>query len=236
MSDESANALAAFLEHADRPAGTLSYHELQGFLFAVATSPELVRPSEWMPVVFGDKEPEYSNLDEAQTILGAMMTVYNDVNASVRSGHPVLPADCRFRRNLLANFEEEAPVSRWSRGFSRGYQWLRDDWDECVPDDFDADFGLLLMVLTFFATEDLASDYVKEMGGTDLATEAAKVRRMFPQTMAEFARIARLIQHVLLKTELSAAPAPPARATAGRNDPCPCGSGRKYKKCCGAPA
>ena len=21
----------------------------------------------------------------------------------------------------------------------------------------------------------------------------------------------------------------------GRNDPCPCGSGKKYKKCCGAP-
>ena len=26
---------------------------------------------------------------------------------------------------------------------------------------------------------------------------------------------------------------PPGAATAGRNDPCPCGSGRKYKKCCG---
>ena len=23
-------------------------------------------------------------------------------------------------------------------------------------------------------------------------------------------------------------------ATVGRNDPCPCGSGKKYKKCCGA--
>jgi len=23
-------------------------------------------------------------------------------------------------------------------------------------------------------------------------------------------------------------------AVAGRNDPCPCGSGRKFKKCCGA--
>jgi uncharacterized protein YecA (UPF0149 family) len=22
----------------------------------------------------------------------------------------------------------------------------------------------------------------------------------------------------------------------GRNDPCPCGSGKKYKKCCGNPA
>jgi len=25
-----------------------------------------------------------------------------------------------------------------------------------------------------------------------------------------------------------------AKAKAGRNDPCPCGSGKKYKKCCGA--
>ncbi|HEV7371204.1 YchJ family protein [Arenibaculum sp.] len=30
---------------------------------------------------------------------------------------------------------------------------------------------------------------------------------------------------------------PPRRAAkVGRNDPCPCGSGRKYKKCCGAAA
>ena len=32
--------------------------------------------------------------------------------------------------------------------------------------------------------------------------------------------------------ELIAAPAA-AKAKAGRNDPCPCGSGKKYKKCCG---
>jgi preprotein translocase subunit SecA len=25
-----------------------------------------------------------------------------------------------------------------------------------------------------------------------------------------------------------------AGETVGRNDPCPCGSGKKYKKCCGA--
>jgi len=27
-------------------------------------------------------------------------------------------------------------------------------------------------------------------------------------------------------------PQPPAPPRIGRNDPCPCGSGRKYKKCC----
>jgi preprotein translocase subunit SecA len=25
-----------------------------------------------------------------------------------------------------------------------------------------------------------------------------------------------------------------AKKTVGRNDPCPCGSGKKYKKCCGS--
>lgn len=27
-------------------------------------------------------------------------------------------------------------------------------------------------------------------------------------------------------------PEPVRKAAAGRNDPCPCGSGKKYKKCC----
>jgi len=36
--------------------------------------------------------------------------------------------------------------------------------------------------------------------------------------------------------EPAAAPAPIVNAERkiGRNDPCPCGSGRKFKKCCGA--
>jgi hypothetical protein len=47
----SAQALKTFLEDPGRPAGTLKYHELQGFLFAVASASELVLPSEWMPFV-----------------------------------------------------------------------------------------------------------------------------------------------------------------------------------------
>ena len=34
------------------------------------------------------------------------------------------------------------------------------------------------------------------------------------------------------RAAFQSAPARPA-APAGRNDPCPCGSGKKYKKCCG---
>jgi preprotein translocase subunit SecA len=37
-----------------------------------------------------------------------------------------------------------------------------------------------------------------------------------------------------LRPSSAATLAPAARAKVGRNDACPCGSGKKYKKCCGA--
>ena len=52
----SVDSLRAFLEQPARPAGTLTYHELQGFLFAVVSAPELVRPSEWLPLIFNEQE------------------------------------------------------------------------------------------------------------------------------------------------------------------------------------
>ena len=64
------SALQAFLADPARPAATLRYHALQGFLFTVASAPELILPSEWQPIIFGDQEVEYASLDEAQEILG----------------------------------------------------------------------------------------------------------------------------------------------------------------------
>jgi len=109
--------LSAFLKDPARPAGTLVYHALQGFLFAVASAPELIRPSEWMPLVFGDAEAEYASLDEAKLVLGELMSLFNTVNASVNAEAAVLPTDCAFRDDVLTNLDDEAPIAQWSRGF-----------------------------------------------------------------------------------------------------------------------
>jgi uncharacterized protein len=212
----------------------LRYHELQGFLFAVASAPDLVRPSEWMSEVFGGQEAGFEDLEEAQTILPELMALYNAVNASVASERAALPADCRFRRNVLANLDADAPVSMWARGFVQGHQWLEEDWDPYVPEEFDQDFGMLIMTLSFFATPALARAFLKELGRTDLAEAATLFRRAFPDALAEYARLGHSISKVLI--EHGAANTPPAPVRVGRNDPCPCGSGRKYKKCCGAAA
>ena len=90
-------SLRAFLEHPGRPAGTLAYHELQGFLFTVAGAPELIPPSEWLPIVFGEKDAHahYRSLAEAKTILGQIMALYNEVNATVSDKHAAAPREPR---------------------------------------------------------------------------------------------------------------------------------------------
>jgi uncharacterized protein len=228
------NTLAPFLAQPSRPQGTLCYHELQGFLFAVAAAPDLVRPSEWMPEVFGGQDAGFEDLAEAQSILPELMALYNDVNASVAKERAALPADCRFRRNVLANLDADAPVSMWARGFVQGHQWLEEDWDTYVPAEFEQDFGMVIMTLSFFATPGLARAFVKELGRTDLAEAATLFRRAFPDALAEYARLGRSISKVLI--EHAAANPPRAPVKVGRNEPCPCGSGRKYKKCCGSVA
>jgi len=222
--------LKAFLEDPARPPGTLRYHELQGFLFAIACAPDLVRPSEWMPEIFGGAEAEYASLEEANVILGALMALYNEVNSAVFAGSPALPAGCAFRPDILANLDDDAPVSEWARGFTHGHQWLDASWDDGVPENLEEEFGAVIMTLSFFASRRFAERLLAETGKSDLEAFATTIRRILPDAMESYALLGRTIADAIRTLEEPV----PVAAKPGRNDPCPCGSGRKYKKCCGA--
>lgn len=227
--------LEAFLEHPSRPEGTLRYHELQGFLFAVLSAPEVVPPSEWVPVIFNDGEPGYQNLGEATRIVGELMALYNSVNAGIAEERVSLPDDCRFREDVLSNLEEDAPIAQWSRGFMTGYEWLDETWDEYLSDDLDKEFGTMLLVLSFFSSRSIAEAYRAELKGESLEEMATSMRELFPAAMHDHATLGRAISQAVLEAEQRAEPVRAATRT-GRNEPCPCGSGRKFKKCCGAAA
>ena len=53
-----------------------------------------------------------------------------------------------------------------------------------------------------------------------------KGRRIFPQMMPVSERMTRILKPEIYQGEEHA-------SKIGRNDPCPCGSGKKYKRCCG---
>lgn len=232
----STGRLKAFLVDPARAEGTLRYHEAQGFIFAIASAPDIVMPSEWMPLIFGGEEPEYASLAEVKAVVGGLMAMYNDTNAAVLSGSPALPPGCAFRRRTLANFDTDAPVSEWARGFVLGHEWLAESWDEGVPAELDEPLGIALMALCFFATPRLAEMLLAETGKADLRELAGAMRRIFPHAMAMYAEVGRTMYRARLSEEAASAPAAcsPRHPKPSRNDPCYCGSGRKYKKCHGA--
>ena len=227
------STLQAFLADPARPADTLRYHELQGFLFAVTSAPELILPSEWQPIIFGDQEVEYASLDEAQEIVGQITALYNAINAAVIDAPTLLPADCQLRDDVLANFEDDAPIAQWSSGFLRGHQWLEKLWED-LPDDVVEELDATLMILAFFSSRPMAEDYLAEDGPAEQPFEvaAATIHEALPRAVAQYAHIGRSIATVLEGREADMQE--PAQSTkVGRNALCPCGSGKKYKHCCG---
>ena len=188
-----------------------------------------------LPIVFGEHEFDYASPDEAKGILGQIMTLYNTINAAVLDPPTLLPADCPLRDDVLANFEDDAPIAQWSRGFLHGHQWLEELWEETVPEELDDELGSILMTLSFFSSREIAEGFHGEAAEGDQSFEAMAdaLHRVLPTAVAQYARMGRLIAEVLAEHDAEA-PEPMHDAKVGRNAPCPCGSGKKYKKCCGA--
>jgi uncharacterized protein len=226
--------LRTFLSSPERPSGTLTYPQLAGFLFSMANGPDLIPPSEWMPMAFNDQEAGYESLDEAEQVLQAMMALYNECARDRTTARAALPSGCEILPQPLDNLAEEASLSQWAQGFAMGHDYVADIWDECTPDELDGDLGSVLMVLTFFASPKLAEAYRQEAKSQSSLDEMAHtVATLLPDAMREYAHLGRAIYQARREAG-ETGPEPGSRPRIGRNDPCPCGSGRKFKKCCGA--
>ena len=71
--------------------------------------------------------------------------------------------------------------------------------------------------------------------GGNQAIESTKAMQPLP-ARKDGVPIMKSVDPALLRNIVQSFPiasAPPGEIRAGRNDPCPCGSGKKYKKCCG---
>jgi uncharacterized protein len=228
------SALRAFLEHPSRPAGTLTYHELQGFLFTSVSTPEMIPASEWLPIIFAGEDIDYASVEEAEAVIGQIMVLSNTINASVLDPPTLLPADCPLRDDVLANFDDEAPIAQWSRGFLRGHQWLEQLWED-LPDEMAEELDATLMALAFFSSRHMAEDFHAEDTSREPSFEAmaGAIHRVVPAAVAQYAHMGRSIAEVLAEPDWKE-PERTHHAKIARNEPCPCGSGKKYKNCCGA--
>lgn len=230
-----AGKLRTFLASPQRPPKTMTYHELHGLLFALVCTPDLVKPSEWLPLIFGDEDVNFGDKEEVNEIFGALMALYNQISSEVQTGRVALPKSCRVDPAPLANLEPAAPLREWSRGFQHGYIWLEETWNTYTPKKLDTEVGGQLLVLMFFSDPKIAKGFLKEVGKkeSELPEIAEQMIKLFPDAMKRFAHMGTSIWSALLQDQEDGGHAPTPAPRIDRNDPCPCGSGKKYKRCCG---
>lgn len=231
-----AQALRAALgRHAGREDGPFGYCELAGFLFAVACCPELVRPSEWIAIALGE-DPDALG-EDLPRVLDLAIQLHNHINEQVRKRSPLLPCGVVARPQPMENFAAGAPLSQWARGFSEGYAWLGETWEAYLPaptdeeqEELDRGLAATLVVLGFFGSRAFAQASLAGMEQPQSVEQMApRMLETLPTAMASFAELGRALEDIARERRQK----PARRARTERNAQCPCGSGRKYKRCCG---
>jgi uncharacterized protein len=200
----------------------MNVEQLDGFFAALIVGPEIVMPSEYYPEVFGGEMSdacEFTSLDQANEILGLMMRHWNDIAGTLFKGEVWVPI-------LLEDEDGTAHGNNWAHGFMRGTLMRHDGWVELVNDEEQGGCMVPIFMLHYEHDEDPKmrpepmSPEKREEVIAHMAAGLVQAYRYF--------RVQRQGGASAHKTE--------GRRNAskvGRNDPCPCGSGKKYKKCCG---
>jgi uncharacterized protein len=119
--DAGYEALGTYLESDRSPPESMLISDLDGFLTAVAIGPVLIKPSEWLPIVWGGEQPVFADANEAQAVIGAIMNRYNEILRDVeqQSFEPIFWVDAAG--TVIA--------ADWAEGFAMAMGLRPNSWE-----------------------------------------------------------------------------------------------------------
>ena len=191
--------------------------QLDGFLTSIIVCPDLIPPSRWLKCVWGGEGGQgaldVATMADLQRLIDLIMHHYNAILADPHQPggyEPVFDMDTR---------NEDILWELWIEGFAAAMDLAPCAWRRAVRIDDDAYRAALTGITALIV----------------LATGAKKVPQAEEdQWHREAPELIPIWVEVLHAWRLENDPNRPVRSNkVGRNDPCPCGSSRKYKKCCG---
>lgn len=241
LNDAEWDRLEAIL-HALGERAEVDLEGLDGLIAAFACGPRSLMPSRILPLAFkGGEIPEFASEADAQEFFSLAFRRGNEYSRFFGLEKDRITVDNLVLPTIFNVSEAEAALARewtppagadtaihrpgrwpgqaWARGFMRvlrEYDALWKPLDEA--EDGEPTLTPLLMLDLGFNPDRLELPFDPEQWVALLPLMARDIDAIF---RADFLR--------------STHARTPFRATPkiGRNDPCPCGSGRKYKRCCG---
>lgn len=191
--------------------------KLQGLLCAVLSGPDIITPSQWMPEALGE-EPEYESLQQAKEFMAVMMDFYNDIASTLQNSQP--PKLILKRTSS----DKQVDYQTWCEGYILGWALSTQEWLQPGNEPLKKlTFPILYLSGAFKEdAERRGKESVPEEEDQKVWQECVDI---LPQTVVAI--------YNFWLSKCKQAPMPREQAKVGRNEPCPCGSGKKYKHCCG---
>ena len=192
----------------------LDVSELDGLLTAILSAPTDIEPAQWLLAIWGgaDNVPRWANDREHDRFVNLTLQHMSDIAERLESYPDQFEPLFGTRE---AEGQELTIVEEWCFGYMRGV--ALSDWST-LPDSLKP------------ALEAIA------LHGTEENFE--RVEKMSPEAFEESVdaiRLAALDLHAywMAHPQEKAVQQPiKVEEKPGRNDPCPCGSGKKFKQCC----
>jgi len=196
--------------------------EVQAMLCAIVSGPEPVSPAVWLPEALG-KGMENAADPAVAEVIDLLMRLNNDIAAALLADETVAPVLYPMDESC-----EEYDYEAWADSYVFG-AGLAGDWFELAGKHAEDLSELLepMFLLNGMLKEDVEKSGERWFSPVEEARLVADIQENLPlivQTLYNFWRNKRMGGTVRNEEPKS-----------GRNDPCPCGSGRKFKQCCGRP-
>lgn len=194
---------------------TMRPDEVQGFFCALICGPDRLGIDDWLPMVLGDA-PAFET-PEHEADVRALLQKFYDATAE-------LLADGSMPELVLYEGEEseEADFKPWCNAFMFALDEVPTDWFEAADDEGFEDLLMPIMALGGMFDGDGSEAPLLQFS----ASELESFKSEFEDALLTVYRYWRAKEQapVTLRREGD---------KVGRNDPCPCGSGKKYKACHG---
>jgi uncharacterized protein len=232
LDDDALERLSELLDRRAVPFKGFNLEALDGFLSALAVGPETVPAEEWQPQVWGGKTPRWDGAEEAAEVDALLAGHVRLVELRVRHGGDDLPDRLApliwLPEDPTAHSDDALDIGcDWAYGFLRGMEVRETAWYAWLDEHP--------------WIEEIVAMFDRLVSGEVLVENDAEDGNVEPETVTYAERLGIVVEIPGMLADLhhhridALTPRTPLRRETlpGRNDPCPCGSGKKYKKCHG---